>query len=142
MIGIEPFLIPGAKILWELTESLGEKRLQSIANEIEAEKALKTYFDKYKSRYGVLKLLAMPQSVDLESVYTPVRFLDRLTIGSFQSLPDLVEAYRESARRRFQREKSDNRDGIEVAQENQYLMVLGDRERKIHFSPSCRFGSF
>ncbi len=125
MIGIEPFLIPGAKILWELTESLGEKRLQSIANEIEAKKALKTYFDKYKSRYGSLKLLAMPQSVDLESVYTPVRFLDRLTIGSFQSLPDLVEAYRDSARRRFQREKSDNRDGIEVAKENQYLMVLG-----------------
>ena len=125
MTGIEPFLIPGAKILWELIKSLGGNSFQSITDILQAQKAIKKYFDKYKSRYGLLKLLAMPQSVDLESVYTPVRFLDRLTIGSFQSLQDLEEAYRESARRRFQREKSDNRDGIEVAKENQYLMVLG-----------------
>ena len=125
MTGIEPFLIPGAKILWELIKSLGGNSFQSITDILQAQKAIKKYFDKYKSRYGLLKLLGMPQSVDLESVYTPVRFLDRLTIGSFQSLQDLEEAYRESARRRFQWEESDNEDGIEVANENQYLMVLG-----------------
>ena len=125
MTGIEPFVIPGAKILWELIKSSSGNRLKSIANEIEAETALKTYFDKYKSRYGLLKPLGMPQSVDLESVYTPVRFLNKLTIGSFQSLQDLEAAYRESPRRRFQWEESDNKDGIEVAKENPYLMVLG-----------------
>ena len=91
----------------------------------------KNYADKYKSRYGLLKLLGMPQTVELEEVYTKVCFLDDLSIRRFESIEAMEEAYRESGQRQFQvgRERS-KLDGIAVANEHQYLMVLGS-------PPSC-----
>ena len=87
---------------------------------------LKQYADKYQSRYGLLKLLGMPQAVELESVYTQVRFLDDLSIRRFESIKALEEEYRKSQERRFQvGRKVGNQDGIAVANQHQYLMVLG-----------------
>ncbi|MGL6338239.1 MAG: hypothetical protein ACRC80_03765 [Waterburya sp.] len=45
----------------------------------QAAEAAKIYAQKYQSRYGLLSLLGMPQGVSLESVYTPVRFLNELS---------------------------------------------------------------
>ena len=114
-----------------LKEQIGrrEAELKSLAiNEpfqIDAV-ALKKYADKYQSRYGLLKLLGMPQAVNLEEVYTKVRFLDDLSIRRFESIEALEKAYREGQQRQFQigRERS-AQDGIIVANEYQYLMVLG-----------------
>ena len=88
--------------------------------------ALKKYADKYQSRYGLLKLLGMPQAVELESVYTKVRFLDDLSIRRFESIEAMEEAYREGRKREFQRVRQrSNLDGITIANEHRYLMVLG-----------------
>ena len=88
--------------------------------------ALKKYTDKYQSRYGLLKLLGMPQAVQLEKVYTNVRFLDDLSIRRFKSIEAMEKVYREGDQRQFQsgRQRS-TQDGITVANEYQYLMVLG-----------------
>ncbi|MDJ0596169.1 MAG: NACHT domain-containing protein [Pleurocapsa sp. MO_226.B13] len=96
-----------------------------IANEQQAAEAAKKYADKYRSRYGSLKLLGMSQGVSLESVYTPVRFQDQLSIRQFESIQGLEEIYRDSQKRRFQFGECRIQDGITVANNSQYLMVLG-----------------
>ncbi len=127
------FLVtPAIKIFWDIIKSKSEKNLESVFNREEAEKAFQAYAAKYQSRYGLLKLLGMSQAVQLESVYTPVKFLDKDSLRSFECLESLEKAYRNSKLRRFQtsatlslRGECENKDGIEVANSNQYLMVLG-----------------
>jgi predicted NACHT family NTPase len=45
--------------------------------------------------------------------------------GSTESLENLEQAYREAQKRRFQSERCEKRDGVAVANQQQYLMVLG-----------------
>ena len=145
------FLVaPAIKIIWDLIKSKSEKNLESVSNREEAEKAFRAYADKYQNRYGLLKLLGMSQAVQLESVYTPVKFLDQDSLRSFESLENLEKAYRNSQLRRFQTsitlslgEECGNKDGIEVANSNQYLMVLGGPGAgENNFSPASGFRGF
>ena len=112
--------------LIDIAKKVGGSTLQVIGDKRKAAKALKDYADKYKSRYGLLKLLGMPKGVPLESVYTPVRFLNELSIRQFESITNLEEGYRKSQERRLQRGERRSQDGITVANEYQYLMVLGN----------------
>ena len=114
----------GRDIIFYISEKIPSDS-KIIANEQQAAEAAKKYADKYRSRYGLLKLLGMPQGVPLESVYTPVRFQDRLSIRQFESSEGLEEIYRDSQKRRFRVSECRSQDGITVANNNQYLMVLG-----------------
>ena len=129
MTGMEPFLEPAASgltsIVFDIVKKAGGSLLQVIGDKRTIAKASSQYAQKYKNRYGSLKLLGMQHAVPLESVYTAVRFLNELSIRQFESLEALEQAYRDSQKRRFQTRKSRNWDGITVANENQYLMVLG-----------------
>ena len=78
------------------------------------------YIEAYKVRYGTLKVLGMGKPVSLDSVYTKVNFRAD-TIRSYQSLEDLEEVF--SQRETKDKEK---RPGLDVANEVQYLMVLGN----------------
>ncbi|MGK7956138.1 MAG: NACHT domain-containing NTPase [Crocosphaera sp.] len=77
------------------------------------------YVINYNNRHGLLKVLRMRQSVSLDSVYTQVNFRPE-TILYYQSIDDEEEVFR-------QRELQDKekRLGLDMARENQYLMVLG-----------------
>ena len=119
-----PFL-KDLTITFDTLKILGSSNLKSIANQLQAEQAFKEYADKYQSRYGLIKLLGMSQAVSLESVYTPVRFLDGSSIHRFESIETLEKAFREGQQQRFERVNNRNLDGIAAANENQYLMVLG-----------------
>ena len=130
MTGIEQLITQPAasgliKIVLDLAKAVGSDFVQSLVNEKKAVEALKKYADKYQSRYGLLKLLGMPQAVKLESVYTPVRFLDKLSIRRFESIEVLERQYREGRRRKFQIGERRRQDGLTVANKNQFLMVLG-----------------
>ncbi|WP_233744053.1 NACHT domain-containing protein [Leptodesmis sichuanensis] len=89
------------------------------------EKASEQYAWNYAKRHGVLKVLGMREPVSLESVYTPVQFLDRDSLSRFDSIEELEKAFREQGERSFQRKQSRQQDGLKVANEKQYLMVLG-----------------
>ena len=106
MTGTNPLVNPAAgglvKLLLDIARSVGGSAFQSIQESRQAAAALKQYADKYQSRYGLLKLLGMPQAVQLEQVYTQVRFLDDLSIRRFESLTALEDAYREGQQRRYQ----------------------------------------
>lgn len=87
--------------------------------------ASQRYVQNYNKRHGILKVLGMREPVKLESVYADVKFLDHSDIRQFESVESLEAAYREAKQRSFQFQNSGKHDGLKVANEKQYLMVLG-----------------
>jgi len=115
---IKTFWDKGGKALGGASQSLNDEIKKLIY------KASKQYVNNYNQRHGILKVLGMREPVALESVYTGVRFLDEKDIRSLGSIADLEEDYRTAQKRKFQREHS-WKEGLRVAKETQYLMVLG-----------------
>ena len=117
----------GASILEKLVDKVTEvvKDRQTWAN------LFLQYENKYFERYGIVKLLGMPQELALDQVYTGVRILDDVSIRQFESLEALEETYRERGIRRLQqagcllREDGQPENGIQVANQYSCLMVLG-----------------
>lgn len=83
------------------------------------------YGKRYFKRHGILKALGMREAVPLESVYTAVQFLDEQQIRSFESIQNLEAAYRETKQRNFQQQDCQKQEGLKIANQKQYLMVLG-----------------
>ncbi|MEM9090466.1 MAG: NACHT domain-containing protein [Cyanobacteria bacterium P01_F01_bin.53] len=135
MTGLEPLItaavggvaVPIFQSLWEgsgkvlglFGKSLDEKTRQLIFQ------ASKQYGQNYTERHGILKVLGMRQPRPLESIYTSVRFLGEEDIQGLDSVEDLEKAYRQSRNRSFQFKEQTKRSGIKVANEKQFLMVLG-----------------
>jgi predicted NACHT family NTPase len=109
----------GGKVLGMFGKKLDEKAKQAIFA------ASRQYAQNYTERHGILKVLGMREPVVLESVYTAVQFLDDTAIRSFESVETLEEVYRQAKQRSFQREDCQKQDGLKVANDKQYLMVLG-----------------
>ncbi|MBW4522304.1 MAG: NACHT domain-containing protein [Scytolyngbya sp. HA4215-MV1] len=105
------------KLIGWTKERLDEKTEKQI------EKAAIQYVQNYCNRHGILKVLGMREPVDLESVYTTVQFLDRRGLQSLESIESMEQAYRRS--RRFEPKESRRQDGIKVANDKPFLMVLG-----------------
>ncbi|RCJ20238.1 histidine kinase [Nostoc sp. ATCC 43529] len=109
----------GVKALWLFGKTLDEKSKKLIFT------ASRQYVQNYEERHGILKVLGMRDPVNLESVYTAVQFLDNEAIRSFESIENLEQLYRQTSSRRFQSQDKGKQEGIKVANEKQYLMVLG-----------------
>jgi predicted NACHT family NTPase len=109
----------GGKLARLLGKTLDEKAKRAIFA------ASKQYEQNYVERHGILKVLGMREPVSLESVYTAVQFLDDRAIRSFESVETLEEVYRQAKQRSFQSEDCQKQEGLKVANDKQYLMVLG-----------------
>jgi len=135
MTGFEPFAIScvsgialpifqsvfetGGKFLGLMGKKLDDKTKQLIYT------ASGEYGKRYFKRHGILKALGMREAVPLESVYTAVQFLDEQEIRSFESIQNLEEAYRQAKERSFQQQDCQKQEGLKIANQKQYLMVLG-----------------
>ena len=115
LVGI--FLGLGCKKLSKLSSILDKKTQQIMFD------ASRKYINNYTIRHGYLKVLGMREPVALEKVYTNVRFLEKWNIRQFESIENLEQAYREN--RSFQPKETLDIIGLEVANQQQYLMVLG-----------------
>lgn len=113
------------KLIINISENISSES-RFIYNKQQAVEAAKNYADKYQSCHGLLQILGMQNGVSLELVYTPVRFLDGLSIRQFESITDLEKRRRDSDKRRLQIDKFHSHDGITIGNDNQYLMVLGN----------------
>jgi len=113
------FLQIGIQTLGGLGKNLDEKTRKLIFA------ASDQYEKNYEERHGILKVLGMREPVKLESVYTAVQFLDDDAIRSFESIENLEEVYRQAKSRSFQSHDGKKQAGIKVANNKQYLMVLG-----------------
>jgi hypothetical protein len=136
MFGLERVVIQAAsmtlanifsRVLWEKGGTFLKwlnKHSDADARRIIAQ-ASEKYVQNYSDRHGILKVLGMREPVPLESVYTTVKFLDRADIRRYESIESLEAAYRQNSGRSFQPKGSVRRDGIQVANSKQFLMVLG-----------------
>ena len=119
--------VPVFQSLWgsggDLVAKLGKNFDQAAKTKIF--KFSNKYAQNYAERHGILKVLGMREPVNLESVYTAVQFLNDDAIRSFTSIEQLEEVYREKKSRKFDSQDCQKQAGIEVANEKQYLMVLG-----------------
>jgi len=109
----------GGKLLGLFSKKLDEKTRDLIFT------ASNQYVQNYAERHGILKVLGMREPVKLESVYTAVQFLDNKAIRSFDSIENLEQSYRQANIRKFQSQNQGKQEGIKVANDQQYLMVLG-----------------
>ena len=100
-------------------------------NKAEAETKLLTasngYVQRYEKRHGQIKIMPglMKEPLPLESIYTAVKLLDDRSLRYFASPDDLEQAYREAGRRGLQVSSDERLDGMAIANQKQYLMVLG-----------------
>ncbi|MFN6570560.1 NACHT domain-containing protein [Dendronalium sp. ChiSLP03b] len=109
----------GGKLLGRFRQTIDENTRELIFT------ASKQYVQNYEERHGILKVLGMREPVKLETIYTAVQFLDNDAIRSFESIENLEEFYRKANSRKFQSQDKGKQEGIKVANEKQYLMVLG-----------------
>ena len=89
--------------------------------------AAQNYVQRYEKRHCQIKVMPglMKEPLPLEEIYTAVKLLDDQNVHCFVGLDDLEESYRTKGQRSFG--QSDNRqDGMFFADQEQYLMVLGD----------------
>lgn len=85
---------------------------------------LREYTQRYWDRHGMIKVLKMSKPMDLESIYINVKCLGNLVSDYYDE--NLENKYRESKQRRFNFRDDGKKDGLLLANQEQYLMVLGD----------------
>ena len=101
-----------------------EKRLASKA---EIENGSHRYDEEYKKRHGQVNVfcVGMREPIPLDDVYVAVQFLDDLRISKYGSPEEAEEAFRQRYRDHFISDSDERKDGTEVANQKQYLMLLG-----------------
>lgn len=92
------------------------KKLISLASE--------QYIINYHKSHNKLQILGMHKPVDLDSIYI-VQCLLPSEIWQFESIQALQELYRQAGKRGFQVKYADKQDGIAVANQQKFLMILG-----------------
>lgn len=110
-----------------LSQDIGKGMQQVYFN------ASKQYIQNYAERHGSLKVLGMREPVSLESVYTAVQVLD-CEDRSFASVEEMEKSFRKAEDQRFWFAKEATKEGLTIANEKQYLMVLG--------APGCGKSTF
>ena len=118
-------------LITEIIKEKGNETLKSLDFDISKHNRLKQavweYVKRYSDRHGILKVscVRMNNPVRLDDIYTAVQMLDRSALMYYESTEALQELFRESGKRGFDFHRVEKREGIEVANTQQYLMVLG-----------------
>ena len=121
----EPVAEGIASFALDLLPKVGSKAISEAQNLFF--NASKKYVNTYRKRHCQLKVLGMREPIDLAQIYTGVKFLDQDDILGFESPQALENQYRQTRFRSCIGRRNDGkkRSGINIANEKQYLMVLG-----------------
>ncbi|MEM9009003.1 MAG: NACHT domain-containing protein, partial [Cyanobacteria bacterium P01_F01_bin.86] len=90
-------------------------------------RAIQKYVQRYADRHGNLKVacVRMDTPVKLDEIYTAVQLLPRSALRYYESTESLQTLFRESGKRGFDFQDAEKKQGIAVANKQQYLMLLG-----------------
>ncbi|MEM9214084.1 MAG: NACHT domain-containing protein [Cyanobacteria bacterium P01_F01_bin.150] len=85
------------------------------------------YEQRYQQRHGQIKIMPglMKEAVPLDSIYTAIKLLDERDKRYFRTEQELEDLYRKVGQRNFQIGCDQRLDGMEIASQEQFLMVLG-----------------
>ena len=136
MTGLEPFVAPLVSIMLDVLKDSGKKEGEGlIARLINRDvgkdlqdvvfKAAGKYTESYTKRHGKLKVLGMKDPVELDEIFTTVQLLGEDEVQQFATIDDLEKLYREAGQRLLRYRSKERQDGIAVASQKQFLMVLG-----------------
>jgi predicted NACHT family NTPase len=136
MTGLEPFVAPLVSIALEVLKDSSKKEGENFFASLMKRdvgkgledivfKAAGKYIENYTERHGVLKVLGMREPVKLDEVFTTVQLLGEDEVQQFATIDDLEKLYREAGQRLLRQRSKERQDGITVASQKQFLMVLG-----------------
>ena len=113
-----------AKIYEQVCEFIGETYDEIKA---EVENSYHQYNKSYRERHGQVKVFCagMREPIPLDSVYVGVQFLDEHTASRYKSPEEVEQAFQERRMRHFDLSSDERQDGTQVANDKQYLMLLG-----------------
>lgn len=83
------------------------------------------YAKNYEERHGIVKVLGMSEAIPLKEVYTTIQFLGDDELKSLESIEELERAFRKAEKRSFVSRQRYKSSGLSIANEKQFLMVLG-----------------
>lgn len=109
----------GGKFLGIFGKSLDKKVKDAIVG------ASKQYEKQFKQRHGFSLMLGMSLPLKIESLNTAVQFLDCPSERKVESGDSLELAYDRQRNRRANSQEPSQQSGIEIASEQQYLIVQG-----------------
>ena len=85
------------------------------------------YDRNYRERHGQIKVfcMGMRKPIQLDDVYVAIQFLDQHTSSQYGSLEDVEQEFRGRSGRHFDSPSDERQDGTQIANGEQYLMLLG-----------------
>ena len=97
------------------------------ASKAKIENASHRYIESYRERHGQLKVFCagMRKPIPLDDIYVAVQFLDDREVLRYKSLEEVEQAFRERSGWDFDSTSDERQDGTQVANNEQYLMLLG-----------------
>ncbi|MEM9807846.1 MAG: hypothetical protein AAF959_21470 [Cyanobacteria bacterium P01_D01_bin.56] len=135
MTGFEPLIGAAtaglAGLITNLIKEKGNETLKrldlDLGRNFAFRNALVNYVKRYVGRHGTLKVLCvrMDSAVQLDEIYTVVQLLERRELRYYESLERLQELFRQSGQRNLSLTPANKKIGINVANQQPYLMVLG-----------------
>jgi predicted NACHT family NTPase len=136
MTGLEPFVAPLVGIMLDVLKDSGKKEGEGLIARLMKRdvgkdwqdavfKAAGKYIESYTKRHGKLKVLGMKDPVELDEIFTTVQLLGEDEVQQFATIDDLEKLYREAGQRLLRYRSKERQDGIAVASQKQFLMVLG-----------------
>ena len=116
------------KMVPEVVKKVGgkvEQTYQRLNSKIY--KPCREYNKNYRGRHGQVKVFCagMQNPIPLDDVYVAVEFLNQHTASRYSSPENVEQAFRKRDRRPFDLASARHQDGTRVANDKQYLMVLG-----------------
>ena len=115
-------------ILKKALPMLSKKVLERVKNRHQnSRNASHDYNSPYKMRHGQLQAFCVgiePSRV-LDDIYVAVQFLDKRRATKHNSITDVENTLREKGREYFNTTSDKRQDGMRIATNEQYLLVLG-----------------
>ena len=121
----------GKMVIWILTKVVSvfsKEAWERLKNKRQNSKnASHDYNSPYNKRHGQLQAscVGIDPSRSLDDVYVAVQFLNKRRTTTHMSLEEVEETFRENGRTDFTSTSDERQDGMRVANNEQYLMVLG-----------------
>jgi hypothetical protein len=109
------------KLVWGWVEKLANKAWEK--NKVR--QAMKSYSENYRERHGAIHVLGMSRPIPLHEIYTAVRVVTRDFLGAFVHHDQMEREFRASGRQHSSFDKDKVEDGIDVANREQFLNLLG-----------------
>ena len=90
-------------------------------------RACHQYDKNYRERHGQVKVFCaeMREPIPLDDVYVAIQFLDQYALSRYRSPEEVEQAFRKRGEWHFYLTLDERQNGIQVANNKQYLMLLG-----------------